>query len=101
MANAKHTPGPWLQWAGSNIIIRLHSGEDRVEDLRICEVAPNTFGDAGRANARLIAAAPELLEACLVFARWAQAGQSFVYPPGSLSQVTDAILKATGSADHG
>ena len=58
-----HTPGPWIQWADTNIIIRLHSGSKRSEDLRICEVATNTWQDQGRYNARLIAAAPDLLEA--------------------------------------
>ncbi len=56
-----HTPGPWLQWAGTNIIIRKHSGADRSEDLRICEVATNTRHDEGRHNIDLIAAAPDLL----------------------------------------
>jgi hypothetical protein len=50
------------------------------------------------ANARLIAAAPDLLEACLLFARWAQATDDFRYPPGSLQQLHAAIAKAKGAA---
>lgn len=60
---SKYTPGPWTQWADTNIIIGLHSGSKRSENLRICEVATHTWQDQGRYNARLIAAAPELLEA--------------------------------------
>jgi len=55
----KHTPGPWTQWADTNIIIGLHSGSKRIENLRICEVATHSWQDQGRYNARLIAAAPE------------------------------------------
>lgn len=61
--SAQHTPGPWVQWADTNIVIRLHTGRPQAENLRICEVATNTWKDEGRHNARLIAAAPDLLAA--------------------------------------
>ena len=72
MTESKHTPGPWgllkmlsgsendKGWAVSPLGIGLY---------RIAEVSPlikNSRGDAseeGEANAKLIAAAPELLEA--------------------------------------
>ena len=60
---SKHTPGPWLQWAGTNVIITKHSGGPDPEDLRICEVATNTRRDEGRHNVNLICAAPDLLAA--------------------------------------
>jgi hypothetical protein len=49
------TPGPWIVWAGTNLVIRLHTGADRNEDLRICEISTNTYRDQGRHNAALIA----------------------------------------------
>ena len=60
---SKHTPGPWAQFADTNVVIRLHSGEPRSEDLRICVVSTNTRRDEGAANVRLIVSAPELLAA--------------------------------------
>ncbi len=63
MSANKWTAGPWVRWAGTNIIIRLHSGANRAEDLRICEVSTNTRHDEGRHNGNLIAAAPDLAEA--------------------------------------
>ena len=52
--NTKHTPGPWkyITWHGQ------HGVHDAM-DNDVCE----TFGEDAEANARLIAAAPELLEA--------------------------------------
>ena len=88
---SKHTPGPWAQWADTNIIIRLHSGKPLSEDLRICEVATNTWQDQGRYNARLIAAAPELLEALKL------AQQIIGHPDDAHSKLIDAaIAKAEG-----
>jgi hypothetical protein len=60
------TPGPWVTWADTNLIIRLHSGADRAEDLRVCEVSTNTRHDEGRKNRDYIAAAsPENVGALL------------------------------------
>ena len=66
-----HTPGPWLQHPTYPLIIKQDcapiAGPD--EDVMICNAqSHNNSGffpsfDEGRANARLIAAAPELLEA--------------------------------------
>ena len=59
---AQHTPGPWIQQtneAGTQIRITDSATEGR------CVSTVRVFGDAGntRANARLIAAAPDLLAA--------------------------------------
>ena len=57
---SKHTPGPW--WIG----IETDKGEvEVVSDDRpyICMVLPGAIDGLTLANARLIAAAPELLEA--------------------------------------
>jgi len=53
----KHTPGPWaVDGKGSQAIVRAN-------DLRIVSIRHRLDGDEHEANARLIAAAPELLEA--------------------------------------
>lgn len=50
----KHTPGPWAKFGS---VIRSLAGSDRkVADVRIIDAE-------GQANAKLIAAAPDLLEA--------------------------------------
>lgn len=54
----KHTPAPWMYPSMSNEVMTAPSG-----DLKICRVYPISENDNGEANARLIAAAPELLEA--------------------------------------
>lgn len=65
--SAKHTPGPWFVWEGD-----VYAGSPTVKQrgrleghrAQVCTVedyeAPKTVA---RANARLIAAAPDLLEA--------------------------------------
>jgi hypothetical protein len=105
----KHTPGPWTQWADTNIIIGLHSGSKRIENLRICEVATHTWQDQGRYNARLIAAAPEtaaerdrlrevnveLLEALVTLLDSVEGKR---ITQGDCNQARAAIAKATGDA---
>jgi len=68
MKAPKHTPGPWYEWAGS---IRRDNGDDStcvVAELR----TPYRRGvrlvrgeEESQANARLIAAAPDLLAALI------------------------------------
>jgi hypothetical protein len=56
---SKHTPGPWSISIGGNYIC----GDSlRWRETIICEV--NMDHKRARANARLIAAAPDMLEAC-------------------------------------
>ena len=58
-----HAPGPWINHedigatydANGNVVMTAGAG------------CPGEEGEEGRANARLIAAAPELLEACEEF----------------------------------
>lgn len=52
----KHTPGPWIAEQPFEVISE--------EGWAICDVDNNDGGDA-ESNARLIAAAPDLLKACL------------------------------------
>lgn len=62
----KHTKGPWLRYSGTGQAICGLEGEIKVAN--VCTPATN-LGPKSKlefeANARLIAAAPELLELCI------------------------------------
>lgn len=84
---SKHTPGPWEIVNATDVFTKLgatsaegtetaHNDGWRIAD---CASIPTTNKDGeqcelsfreAHANARLIAAAPELLEACQTFAEW-------------------------------
>ena len=57
---AKHTQGNWKEYKG-NIVTESKSELPIDFDANICKL--NTFLEEAEANAKLIAAAPELLEA--------------------------------------
>ena len=61
--SAKHTPGPWI--ADGSMVVETANGDCIA---RIDEFAPD---DVVEANARLIAAAPELLDAIHAALEWA------------------------------
>lgn len=86
---AQHTPGPW-EWLPAT------------EDTDDAVVAITSFVMQGAitsaANARLIAAAPDLLEACAAIVAWCDKN-----PPSGdalycIQQARAAIAKATGGA---
>lgn len=102
MSAGKHTPGPWFVDHKSPFLVRAH---DDIDGRHIAHVGPANYVprfDVDEPNARLIAAAPELLEAL----------QSIVENYGYSSYPSDedkesspevvaaraAIAKATGSA---
>lgn len=83
---SKHTPGPW----------RIHS--DYIESdtgYEVCQVKTNhpRNADTQAANARLIAAAPDLLKACQ------SAERHGLLPEFTCDKLRAAIAKATGGAD--
>ena len=71
MGNFKHTPGPWGVWNGCNI---YPNDNDRKARRHIAEVSPegvqteecDITHEEHRSNARLIAAAPELLDLAVI-----------------------------------
>ena len=84
-----HTPGPWRQWRDM----------DPNEALQICAMETDFIcaisgeNTNAQANARLIAAAPELLAACKsVRDNWDRNLSE------SMSLINAAIFKATGGA---
>ena len=85
MSEMKPTPGPWHVANGVQI---------RGEREQIAKVWMMRGGE-GNANARLIAAAPELLEALAEVVNAAD-GESWSQLGPSLSKARAAIAKATG-----
>lgn len=85
--SAQHTPGPWtFGYTGASGYCIYGAGQHIAISILYKK-------DGGEANARLIAAAPELLEALRLCAGFAEAyGQ-----PETRDQVRAAIAKATGS----
>ncbi len=103
--SAKHTPGPWQYLEGENDlpVIRAQKSRDKGYGVTVASVAVSPFPAAERkANARLIAAAPELLEAAqsliAYLDREAQGEQSAqdIARQSLADLLRAAIAKATG-----
>ncbi len=73
-----HTPGPWAVIANADL-------PKTMQVIHVSDV---------EANASLIAAAPDLLEACEQVKLWAEEGDPFV-AEDVLPIIEDAIAKAT------
>ena len=97
---SKHTPGPWVvDEANTNLVARLVDGVYEY----VCAVEPSSFStreynnEQEEADARLIAAAPELLEALQACeARLTHLAQNSVNVVAELKQARAAIAKAEG-----
>jgi hypothetical protein len=92
------TPGPWIvrQFPVSRAVYVMDSIPDT--DGRVVAnliAAPNT-NPAWEANAYLIAAAPELLEACRELIAWDDANRSLDFPQKIIDLARAAIDKAEG-----
>lgn len=93
----KHTPGPWkcgIMGKTVGVTVWRSDGEG-INYSRICRNIKS-----GQ-DALLIAAAPDLLEACQAVLEWARTGQDhggnpYFKPMVKLAQA--ALLKATGEA---
>lgn len=120
-APAKHTPGPWaIEFSAGGPYI----GSDAMDGLLVAvahpaDPHPTDDGDwhpgaVTAANARLIAAAPELLEACRALVAWDEAENSakpYVEDNGkafyerlalcadAMQKARTAFAKATGTTD--
>jgi hypothetical protein len=105
----KHTPGPWLieNREGvdgfTDLVVRFpgydgtaNGRPKAIDPFSIATINTAYFGDTedleAQANARLIAAAPELLEALRALLNWD--GK----PATDIANARAAILKATGAA---
>lgn len=93
MLDAKHTPGPWIQvghW--------VEHPNEKIPDICTCDLQAIGHGHLKRteaetiANARLIAAAPDMLEALKLIQN-----QDLVLP-ADREIIKSAIAKATGES---
>lgn len=70
MKNGKHTPGPWdcKKYADGTVFVGMPRSPDTDHDHPLANQIAEICGDITlpitRANAKLITAAPDLLEAC-------------------------------------
>ena len=104
MSNAKHTPGPWVILKGYDGTVEVSASRPyRINNISagtplICDVYqhPEFDGFSSQANANLIAAAPELLEALALISRYIE---PTAVDAASMQKVARAaIAKATGTA---
>ena len=99
MSEAQYTPGPWradepteIEWPMGEV--NIYAGDDSI----VAGVIPHTSMDVLTANARLIAAAPDLLDALVELERishdeddWCGSGRL----ADALDDARAAIAKAT------
>lgn len=93
---AQHTPGPWHNLQGFN-----KEGLFVCEEIEpnICEMTSSRSIEETQANARLIAAAPELLEALKGMLEWSR--RVTVSNPGmEPAKALQAIAKAEGRVER-
>lgn len=113
MSEAKHTPGPWQAIAESGPLVRdgntwwriyTDDGDDSefvAEVGRTADAKPHERA-ADAANARLIAAAPDLLAACQLWDQGFTEGEQFTaeqfrrWVNANRRAARAAIAKATG-----
>ena len=107
---AKHTPGPWYALRGQrNISIRYKTGDRLLPMVNVASVRGKFPTDcpygSSEANARLIAAAPELLEAAKLVLAWYESeddhSKADFYERMEMCRASEmairaAIAKATG-----
>ena len=99
MSAAKHTPGPWSAGVRSgNFIDITHSNNQPGAITRaLCRVqARQSWVAEAEANARLIAAAPELLAALEAMLEQLSKGPYAFKDSGALYSTRSAVEKATG-----
>lgn len=101
MSNAQHTPGPWETLTFSNHELQTDFAMVKIGG-RVHMVG---YSDEDKANARLIAAAPELLDALKLLLEHAEGLIAEEYPKSmhkeqmaQFDSYRAAIAKATGGA---
>lgn len=102
MSAAKCTPGPWKvrkHWCDKDAF-EVYPARGRKPKVgqwsAVCEVGWASGGESAKANANLISAAPELLEALERLLASGDVRDSA--DAGAMKQARAAIAKATGSA---
>lgn len=88
--NARHTPGPWLRLGVGDIVQQEHI-------VDVAAVFCTSDDATGEANARLVAAAPDLLFCLKVICSHAE-GDERLDARLHLAEARAAIAQATGEA---
>lgn len=72
MSAGKHTPGPWTYVIGKSLLhVEVDAAAPHIDGIHfLAGQAICSLPKKAEANARLIAAAPELLEACKKLVEW-------------------------------
>lgn len=101
MSEFKHTPGPWMIGGEHDCMTPIYVGIEG-EEYDVCQVCTwDGFppGEVGPENAKLIAAAPDLLEACNSLLEMLEEWDSGFTKPGeefaAVTEARAAIAKAT------
>ena len=94
--SAKHTPGPWEHTGQGDIVGKEDNGYG-LGYVDVCSVYLRTVRGRTNANARLISAAPELLDALTEIVAAAD-GDGWKQLDATFAAARVAIAKATGGA---
>jgi hypothetical protein len=108
MTEAKYTTGPWFLTGIRTLYVEAKIGGGLVQEVAACGPTHQDggYGDQQKANARLIAAAPELLEASMKVLEWFEAEddhskadfyQRMQMCRDAEEMIRAAITKATGN----
>mgnify|MGYP001614322340 CR=1 FL=1 len=108
-----HTPGPWTliglddeDWHAGNIVAKKKIKTfSRLEEREIARVDQDAYvgreddeDNETRANARLVAAAPDLYEVCLRLVKWDKDHPKSTVHPMSAEGLHDQIIEAAKAA---
>ena len=101
MTKAQHTPAPWVFWVDDfEVNILSNAGDRSVPIADVCVDEDTTFAPTlpeAVANARLIAAAPELL----AVAKWLQKHRGECFIPNPQNDFDDMLTAAIAKAEGG
>jgi len=94
--SAKHTPGPWFSPIRSfgTIYVEAHIGGGLLQEVAAC--CPTEQPLQQKANARLIAAAPEMLDALIIAYTALEYVSEYAIPLTTHEKVKSSIEHATG-----
>jgi hypothetical protein len=98
---AKHTPGPWcVAGTDQNLQPIVSTVKGDLELVTCWHHCIGSMETQAHANARLIASAPDLLEACQTALAYCEHLQSSMFgvEPTHAAELRAAIRKATGEA---
>ena len=104
MTTHKHTPGPWIYGSNTPVEIQILKDDtgtsnermDDIDNIWVLAGVNSSMGDESRANAHLIAAAPELLQ---VLKDLIQVGDSIRHDSVIWIDIHDAVKLAEGGSE--